>query len=98
MFGAARFACAAWGMLCGPSDLTSAAGAGNDPQVAQMLAPFDDVVRLIHAAVYGALMVAALVGPGLTAWYYATRRGKLAAYRAAAAPWIVQLQSAGVSV
>ncbi len=98
-FGVLLFVYAAvslWQSIHSPSPLL--AEAGNDPELRNMLAGFEDIGRSITALVYYTMMFAAVVGPGLTAWYYASRAKYLEAYLRDTPPWILDLQRAGMSV
>jgi hypothetical protein len=98
-FGVLLFLYAAaslWTSLHAPSELL--AQAGSDPELQQLLAPFEDLGRQIAVAVYGSMMAVAVVGPGLTAWYYASRAKHLQAYLRDTPPWLLELQRAGMSV
>jgi hypothetical protein len=70
----------------------------NDPQLREMLAPFQDLERTIYTAVYGAMMVAAIIGPGLAAWFYSTRTKHVDRYLRETPKWIIELQQAGMSL
>jgi hypothetical protein len=87
---------AMWTSLSGPSEIDKAVG--NDPQVAQMMGSFGSLEKTMYIGVYTAMIFAAIVGCGGTAWYYSTRRTQMENYLRQAAPWIIELQRAGMSV
>lgn len=70
----------------------------NDPQLQQMLGPIREIEKLVYVSVYAAMLVVAIVGPGLTAWYYASRVKHIDAYLRQAPKWIIELQQAGMSL
>lgn len=55
-------------------------------------------VKLAYIAVYGGVMLFGVIGPGLTAWYYYTRRPYIQQYVAQTPQWILDLQRAGMSL
>jgi hypothetical protein len=75
-----------------------ASAIASDPQLASMLGPIESLTRTIYIAIYGGMMLLAIVGPGLTALYYLSRRKHLEAHLARTPRWILDLQRAGVSV
>ena len=85
-----------WTSLHGPNELAEAAA--SDPQMAQMLAPFESLTRTIYIAVYATMMVLALLGPGLTALYYSSRTKHIDTYIRQTPQWILDLQRAGLSL
>jgi hypothetical protein len=72
--------------------------AGSDPQVAQMLAPYQNLTQTIFIAVYVTVMIVAILGPGLTAMYYRSRAKFVDDYVRNTPPWILELQRAGMSI
>lgn len=78
-----------------PTPLDSAA---EDPQVAEMLAPYNDLVRSLLVTVYVGVMAVAVIGCGLTASYYYAQRKRIAAYRSSTPDWILALQQTGVAI
>jgi hypothetical protein len=98
-FGGLLFAYGAislWTALHQPSQAMQLAG--NDPQVARMIGDIDAITRLVYIAVYGGVMLAALLGPGLTSLYYSTRGKHIAEYIRQTPQWILDLQRAGMSL
>jgi hypothetical protein len=85
-----------WTSLRQPTELP--ASIASDPQIAEMLGPVQDLTRLIYVVLYVTLMVVAILGPGLTAWYYYTRARHIEAYVKRTPQWILDLQRAGMSV
>ncbi|HMB94577.1 MAG TPA: hypothetical protein VKK61_00920 [Tepidisphaeraceae bacterium] len=79
--------------LRSPMDLGQIANV--DPKMAQTI---QDMARPITIAVYLGIMLAALLGPGLTAVYYYTRRKYIEAYLNQTPTWILELQRAGMSI
>jgi hypothetical protein len=71
---------------------------GNDPQLNSMLGPIDDLTRTIYIAVYATLMAVAILGPGMNAVYYLTRRSHIQTYLRETPTWILDLQRAGMSL
>lgn len=82
--------------LRNPPDL--AAELGNDPQVRQMIGPITDLEQPLTILMYVIFIVAAVAGPGLTSWYYASRRKYVEAYLAETPQWIIDLQRSGMSL
>jgi hypothetical protein len=74
------------------------ADTSSDPQVAQMLAPYQNFSQMIAVTIYLTVMIVAILGPGLTAVYYNSRRKYIEDYLRGTPEWIVQLQRAGMSV
>lgn len=71
----------------------------SDADTADMLGiDFEALARMIIVILYGGVMLAALLGPGLTALWYATRRKHMQAYVSQTAKWILDLQRAGMSI
>jgi hypothetical protein len=70
----------------------------DDPQVASMLAPAEDLTRLLMRAIYGGLIAVAVFFQGGLAWYYHTRARMLRKYLADTPPWILTLQEQGVAL
>jgi hypothetical protein len=81
-----------WNALHAPGVITS------DPQLTAMLAPFRELERTIYAAVYGSMMLAAVLGPGGAAWFYSTRTKHVDHYLRNTPKWIIELQQAGMSL
>ncbi|HEX3355749.1 MAG TPA: hypothetical protein VHS31_02115 [Tepidisphaeraceae bacterium] len=83
--------------LSGPSEIDQALG--SDPQVRQMLgSSISDLEKEGAILLYCLVGVAAIVGCGGTAWYYATRKRYIEAYVRETPAWIVQLEQAGMTV
>ena len=80
-----------------PAPLSSSAGS-TDPEMAHMLAPYDEMASTLYMALYVGVMALAIIGPGLTALYYNRQRKRIIAYRAATPPWLLSLQEAGVRI
>lgn len=94
-FGILLIAYAGWQLwvnLTSPSELASV------PELKQAVGDLPGLERMIYLAVFFSIVLAALVGPGLTAIYYATRKKHLDAYYQQTAPWIVQLQQSGMEI
>jgi hypothetical protein len=72
-----------------------AAIAGSDPQLGQMLAPVEDLTRLITLAIYGGLIAVAVFAQGGLALYYFTRGKYVRAYVAQTPEWVLAVQKAG---
>lgn len=64
----------------------------SDPQVKEMLGGIDELMSLVTLAIYGCLIVGAIVFQGLTARYYARRGRMLAEYLAGTPGWVRQVQ------
>lgn len=93
--GALLFSYSAWCLwtsLTRPSEILS------DPQLAAMIGDVRQIETVVYTAVYGAMMLFAIVGPGLTALYYATRTRHIDKYLQQAPTWIIELQRAGMSI
>jgi hypothetical protein len=69
-----------------------------DPGLAGMLQPFEGLARLITLAVYGGLIAVAVFAQGGMALFYYTRARHIRDYLAQTAPWILQMQKAGISL
>jgi len=82
------------GMIADPVS----AAAGADPQLTQMLAPIDQLGKLITLSVYAGLVFVAIFVQGGTALYYFTRESRLAAYLVQTPNWITELQRSGVAI
>jgi hypothetical protein len=59
---------------------------------------YGDLTESISLIVYSAVFAAALIGPGLTAVYYHSRRRHLLNYLHHTPPWILDLQRAGMQI
>ena len=98
-FGAMLFAYSGislWSMVHDPSEITKLLGeSGADRETQQMVS---DLARTFVFAIYGGVMIAAILGPGLTAVYYYTRLKYIDAYVKQTPQWILDLQRAGMSV
>jgi hypothetical protein len=71
----------------------------SDPLVAQAYGrDLGELSKLIYTAVYGSVMLAAILGPGLTALYYRTRVRFIDEYLKETPQWILDLQRAGMNV
>jgi hypothetical protein len=94
--GALLIAYAAWqiyGQLTGTGEYAQIAA--SDPQLAQMLAPVEDLTRMIVVGVYGGLIVVSLAAQGGLALFYFTRAKHVRDYVRQTPAWIVNLQKAG---
>jgi hypothetical protein len=78
--------------LAGPSPY--AAALASEPQLQELLGPVEEIVKLILYAVYGGLMLVAILGQGSMAWYYASRKPILQRYLAATPKWVLDIQRA----
>jgi hypothetical protein len=67
---------------------------GNDPMVSDLLSSFDGLMQLVIVALYGMMLVIAVIGGLATAWYYKSRRKHLLGYVHNTPAWIIQLQRA----
>jgi hypothetical protein len=95
VFGAILFVYGAWSLwnsLHAPSEL-----AGH-PELQQVLGDVGSLETSINVAVYVSVMLAAILGPGLTAIYYRSRAKHLDAYLAETPQWILDLQRAGMTI
>lgn len=83
----------------GPSPLASVASQiGSDVQLHEMLGDYEGIISSVVGITYLAIIVAALVGPGLVAVYYYTRRKYIEQYVTQTPAWILELQRAGMSL
>lgn len=99
IFGALLLAYGAislWMVLSNPSEL--AGEIGKYPELRGYVPEITELARLIYIAVYGGVMLFAIVGPGLTAWYYDSRRRYIEDYVKNTPRWILDLQRAGMSI
>ena len=60
-----------------------------------MLAPVEDLTRMLSVAVYGGVIAFALFAQGGMALYYFTRGKHVRAYLAETPAWVVTVQRAG---
>jgi hypothetical protein len=72
-----------------------AAIAASDPQLGQMLAPVEDLTRLITLAIYGGMIAVAVFAQGGLALYYFTREKYVRDYVAQTPEWVLAVQKAG---
>jgi hypothetical protein len=63
-----------------------------------VMGDIEQLTRMILALLYGSVMLVAILGPGLTALYYATRKKYIEAYTAQTPQWILDLQRAGMQL
>jgi len=76
------------GALLGPG-LVSTAQAG-DPQVAEMLAGYEELARMIAVGVYGTAIVLTLLFQGSGALYYLSKRRAVLVYMSETPTWILE--------
>jgi hypothetical protein len=76
-----------------------------DPELVRQLGEFKDVMnevdslmKLAFILLYVSVMAVAIIGPGLTAWYYYSRKKYLEAYVTQTPQWILDLQRAGMQL
>src|SRR3954471_21742881 len=79
--------------LHGPSALAAVTQA--DPRVGKR---FEDMFRSLAVALYGSLIIFAILAQGGAALFYFTREKYLRAYRQRTPAWILQMQQTGVMV
>jgi hypothetical protein len=84
-----------WNYVHSPEQLSAVV---SDRQVADMIDEFKPLINSIMAAVYIGVAIAALIGPGLTAVYYYSRKRYIEDYIANTPQWIQDLQKAGMSL
>ena len=82
-----------YGELTGPGQYAEIAA--TDAQLADMLAPVEDLTRMLSVAVYGGIIAFALFAQGGMALYYFTRGKHVRAYLAETPAWVVTVQRAG---
>jgi hypothetical protein len=85
-----------WSIHHDPSQIQSAVA--SDPQLAEMLGPIEDMVRLVFVLVYVTLIAVAVFVQGGTAWFYFSRAKHLRAYLAQTPEWILAMHRAGIPV
>jgi hypothetical protein len=91
------YACSSmWTSLHEPSEIDKALS--NEPEATQMFGSIGQMEHTAYIALYGSVILAAILGCGGMAWYYISRRKYIVAYLREAPPWIVDLQKAGMSV
>lgn len=83
-----------WTALHTPSELAEALGS----EGAQMFGSYIEMERYAYIALYGTMIVGAILGCGGTALYYARRKQLIEKYVRETPPWIVELQRAGMTV
>jgi hypothetical protein len=71
------------------------AGMTGDKQLDSMV---NRVYSMAAVALYGSVMLAAILGPGLTAVYYYTRKKYIERYLRETPQWIIDLQRAGMNL
>ena len=79
--------------LHAPSALAAVTQA--DPRVGKR---FEDMFRSLAVALYGSLIIFAIVAQGGAALFYFTREKYIRTYRQRTPAWIIQMQQAGVMV
>jgi hypothetical protein len=70
----------------------------NTPELAEYQDLIGNMSTLIFTCLYGSVMLVAIIGPGLTALYYFSRKKYLQAYVANTPQWILDLQRAGMQL
>ena len=86
-----------WGAINNPAPLSSSS-TEMGPEIAQMLAPYEEMAQVMYEALYVGVMALSIIGPGLTAMYYYRQGKHIAAYRLSTPPWLLSLQQAGVKL
>ena len=86
-----------WQIHVNPAVLNSAIG-NLDPDLADLLGPYDDLARSLYITLYAGVIAAGIIGPGLMASYYYAQRKRITACRLSTPQWIQDLQRAGVKV
>jgi hypothetical protein len=66
-----------------------------DPQMQRTM---ESLASTVAIALYGSVMLAAILGPGLTAVYYYTRKKYIERYLRETPQWIIDLQRAGMNL
>jgi hypothetical protein len=69
--------------------------AASTPDVAELLKPYEDVIRELSMWVYGGLIAVAVFAQGGLALYYFTRKKYVEAYLSQTPEWVVAVQKAG---
>ena len=85
-----------WVALTQPSELEKSLG--NEAQLNSMVGSIRDFERTAYIALYGTMIVAAVIGCGGTALYYARRKHLIETYVQETPHWILELQRAGMTV
>jgi hypothetical protein len=83
----------AWALhaaLNGPSLVTQAQT--TDPQVAEMLAPYEELAEMIAVGVYGGAIVLTVIFQGCGALYYLSKRKAVRLFLDETPEWIVDLE------
>ena len=75
-----------------------AAISAGDPDVAKLLAPYEDSARLAALLIYGAVIAVAVFAQGGLAAYYFSRRRHIEDYVARTPAWVIALQRANGSI
>ena len=86
----------AWGVYCDPHPLATLSQV--DAGTAEMIAPYEDISKRLYVGFYLLVAMIGLVGCALTAWYYRSREKHVICYRDGVAPWILELQRAGMKL
>ena len=86
-----------WQTYTDPAAFSTAMGSV-DPDVAEMLKPYNELAQSLGIMLYAGVMAVAIIGCGLTAIYYYAQRRRITAYRTATPDWIVALQQTGVMI
>jgi hypothetical protein len=71
---------------------------GKEAAGSSMVGSIGEMEKTAYIALYGTMIVAAILGCGGTALYYARRKQYIEAYLRETPQWIIELQKAGMSV
>jgi len=86
---------AAWSLRSAADNplLSAQGGSTGDAQADAMIS---EITGVVTYGLYGSMMVAGLIGPGLTAWYYFSREKIVRAFVANTPPWALEaMRTAG---
>lgn len=99
VLGAMLFAYGAYSLFTiGDPTASIKAQIGSSPELDGYMSEISQMATIIYVIVYITVMAVAVLGPGLTAVYYYTRRKYIEQYVKETPSWILELQRAGLSI
>ena len=96
-FAAMLIAYGAWSLYLAATN-PNPLGAAASPEMDQVLGDYSGMMRTLNAAIYGGVIVVAIVVQGGTALFYFSRGNKVREYVQNTPNWILQMQQAGMSL
>jgi hypothetical protein len=92
IYGFVSLYSARFGAIAGASEISQY------PEIADVYGDIESLTRNILTIVYGGVILFGLLGPGLTALYYYTRKSHIERYLQSTPKWILDLQRAGMTL